>query len=165
MKTLNLKRSENNKYSKKEALSVLTKLCSREEKCTRDISEKLDNWKISSADAKEIIDYLIKENYIDESRYAKHFASDKFRFNKWGKYKISFALKQKHIPEFTIKSAFEAIPDEEYRAVLFEELSKKLRSFPKTSEYELKGKLYRFAAGRGYENDIVLDILNELFAG
>ena len=157
-----MKKQDNNNYSKKEALSILTRICSKKEICSSEAIQKLGDWGISESDTKEIRDYLIKEKFIDDLRYATHFASDKFRFNKWGKYKISYSLKQKHISETIISEALENFPEEEYRKFIREELIKKMHSLPKTSNYELKGKLYRFAMGRGFENNLIMELLNEL---
>jgi regulatory protein len=138
------------------------RLCSREEKCIADLKEKMDSWEISSTDQEEIIAYLKSEKYIDEQRYANYFAGDKYKFNKWGKYKIVNALKQRHIPESFINEAITAIPDKDYNQLVYNELAKKLKSLPKRSAYELKAKLYRFALSRGFESDLVLKIINDL---
>ena len=54
----------------------------------------------------KIIDRLKAEKYIDEARYCRSFINDKLRFNKWGRKKIEFALKQKQIPLELISDAF-----------------------------------------------------------
>jgi regulatory protein len=133
-----------------------------EERCEHDVQKKISKFNFPENEITEIIEFLKKEKYIDEHRYAEAFVNDKYRFNKWGKYKINFALKQKHIPEPIILEALKKIPDENYHSLLFDELSKKLRSLPKNSDYELKTKLYRFAASRGYENDLILKVINNL---
>ena len=157
-----MKKPGSNNYTKKEALSVITRICSKKEICSTEVIEKLANWGISDSDTNEIIDYLLKEKFVDDVRYATHYASDKFRFNKWGKYKIANALKLKRLPEYIITGALDLLSKDDYRLLLKEELAKKIRNLPKTSTYELKGKLYRFAASRGYENDLIMDLLNEL---
>lgn len=138
------------------------RLCSKEEKCIADIKEKLDSWEISTADQEEIISFLKTEKYIDEQRYANFFASDKYKFSKWGKYKIINALKQRQIPGLYIDEAISAISGESYNALVNNEIAKKLKSLPKSSSYELKGKLYRFSISRGFESDLALKIINEL---
>ena len=72
--------------SKKEALLRLMKLCSRSEKSTYEIKMKLKNWGLETH-AKEIIDQLQKENFLDDSRYARAFVHDKILLNKWGRIK------------------------------------------------------------------------------
>jgi len=157
-----LKNSDNANISKKELLILVTRFCSLEERCVYDVRKKISEFNYPEDEITEIIEFLKKEKYIDEQRYAEAFVNDKYRFNKWGKYKINFALKQKHISEPIILEALKKIPDNNYHSLLFDELSKKLRSLPKSSGYELKSKLYRFAASRGYENDLILKVISEL---
>ena len=157
-----MKNLGNTNISKKELLVQITHFCSREERCVNDVRKKISEFNLPENEINEIIEFLKKEKYIDEHRYTEAFVNDKYRFNKWGKFKINFALKQKHIPELIISVALNKIPYENYQALLHDELSKKLKSLPKSSSYELKSKLYRFAASRGYENDLILDVINEL---
>ena len=69
--------------------------CSRREFCSYDIHNKLRLWGIGNTDSEKIIGILIKENFINETRYATAFVKDKFRYNKWGKVKIASNLKLK----------------------------------------------------------------------
>ena len=38
------------------------------------------------------------EKYIDESRFAKAYVNDKYKFNKWGRIKIRFELSKSALP-------------------------------------------------------------------
>jgi regulatory protein len=159
-----LKSSDNINYSFKEALSILTRICSREEKCIADIKKKLTDWNVSEADSLKIIETLVKEKYINEQRYTTSFVNDKIRFNKWGRIKIRYALKQKSIPEGIIAEAFEQVDEDKYRQILTNEISKKLKSLKKDNPYVLQNKIYRFAASRGFESDLISDITRNLIS-
>ena len=148
--------------SKKEALSLITRYCSIEERCISDTREKLNKYDLSENDIEEIIEFLKKEKYIDEVRYSAAFVNDKFRFNKWGKYKITYSLKRKLIPEAIISKALQNISDKDSKQLLKSELQKKLKCLPKADEHILKGKLYRFAASRGFENDLIINAISEV---
>ena len=148
--------------SKKEALILITRYCSAEEHCNSEVRERLNKYNISENDVDEILEFLRQEKYIDESRFSSAFVNDKFRFNKWGKYKITYFLKHKQIPETIISEALQTIPDEDYQQQLKNELQKKLKSLPNTDTHALKGKLYRFAASRGFENDLILNTISEV---
>ena len=139
----------------KQALLSVQAICSQQEKCRHDIREKLVKWDIGENDIEKILGQLEAEKFIDESRFAASFARDKFRFNKWGRIKISYAMKQKHIPESTINEALDSIPEDEYREVLTEELAKKRRSVKGKNAWDIRNKLTRFAQQRGFEFDII----------
>ena len=145
----------------KKALSKCMALCSKSEKCISDIRKKLSNWQLNEDDAQHIIDTLIDEKFIDENRFADSFVRDKFRFNHWGKIKITYQLKAKGISSSHIVIALEQIDNEEYSNTLTELLSQKNKSIKAETGYERKAKLVRFAQGRGFEYEIIRNIIGE----
>jgi regulatory protein len=146
----------------KQAMIRAEALCSRQEKCRYDIREKLVKWDVSEGEIEKILAKLEAEKFIDESRYAEFFVRDKFRFNKWGKIKISFALKQKKIPEHIIQQALESIPEEEYLETLTEELQKKRKSVRGKNAWDIRNKLTRFAQQRGFEFDLIQTAIDSI---
>src|SRR5664280_1308500 len=96
----------------KASLSKAMALCSRREYCPEDIRLKLQSWGVSEADACRVIGILIKENFLNENRYAEAFVKDKFNYNKWGKVKITANLKLKKLPAGIIRSALGCIDDD-----------------------------------------------------
>ena len=122
-----------------EALNRVAAYCSTAEHCRAEIAEKLQRWGIAYDAIDRIINRLEQEKYIDEERFCRAFINDKYRFAKWGKMKIGQALQLKKIDE------------EEYHAVLQKLLAAKRKSVRAESEYELNGKLVRFALSRGFE--------------
>ena len=57
----------------------------------------------------------------------------------------------KGIDKATIDTAMEAIDEEEYMEILRDLIQAKRKSTRGNSEYEINGKLIRFATGRGFE--------------
>ncbi len=94
--------------------------CSRREFCCDDIRNKLSLWGVDDDDGEKIIGILIKENFINESRYAAAFVRDKFKYNKWGKIKIESHLRVKKLPPDIISSALNSIDNEQYVKLLRE---------------------------------------------
>lgn len=137
------------------ALSKCMDLCSRSEKCAFDIRKKLSDWEISSHDAQKIIDELISQRFIDDERFARIYALDKFRFNHWGKVKIAFQLRHKNITDSAIYNALDQIDDTVYLEKLKEMLKQKSPKIKAQSDFEKKAKLIRFAQGRGFEYDLI----------
>jgi regulatory protein len=92
---------------------------------------------------------------VDDERFARAFAKDKVRYNKWGRRKVEQALWQKHIDEDIRKNVLNEIDDEEYLSVLRPLLKQKRKSIKAQNDYELNQKLMRFALGRGFTFDII----------
>lgn len=144
-------------WTEQEALRKLAVYCSAAEHCLREVQEKLESWGIDVRARKRIIDRLVEEKYLDEERFCRSFINDKFKFNKWGKIKIRQALIQKKIDlELVDKNLKQQIREEEYIGVLQELLHGKEKNIKASNDYELKGKLIRFALGRGFEMETIL---------
>jgi len=137
-------------------------LCSRQERCRSEISEKLASRKLSSGEIDKILITLENEKFIDEARYAGTFTRDKLRLNKWGKVKIRYMLQQKKIPENIISSALDEIDDVYYSGILNEELLKKRKSIRGSNAFELRGKLFRFAQQKGFETGLIYSLLDDI---
>lgn len=149
-------------YTSDELLHKVAAYCSMTERSVSEVKDKLSNWGASETDSKKIISYLIKEGFIDEQRYTKAFVTDKFRFNKWGKIKISLALKAKGVSGSLIQDAVNSIDEEEYENTLNSLLKAKLKSIKYTSDYERDGKLFRFAQSRGFESKVIERVVRDL---
>ena len=141
--------------SPEEALHRTAALCSTGEQCIFDIREKLLRWGIASDDIKQIIEKLIQGKFIDEDRYCKSFVNDNLRFNKWGKIKIIYALRQKGISSQNIDNAINCIDEEKYLETLQEIILSKRKSIKNDTPENVKAKLFRFAASRGFEPECI----------
>lgn len=149
-------------YTFDELLRKSASYCSKSEHCISEVITKLNRWEANETDSKKIIKKLIDDDFINEKRYAEAFVRDKFRFNKWGKIKIMMALRRKEIENDLIADALEQIDEEEYREVLVTLLKSKQKSIKYKSEYEKEGKLFRFAQGRGFESDLIEQVLRSI---
>lgn len=138
-----------------QALFKVAAICTQSEKCESDIRSKLLAWEISENDSKKIISYLKEEKFLDDARYCSFFVKDKSRFNKWGKIKISYALRTKKIDEELIVNALAQIDEEETLSTLLSILHTKSRNLKYKDEYDKKGKLIRFALSRGFEMRLI----------
>jgi len=142
-----------NKLTYEQALHRLAAYCSRAERCSWDICRKMDEWEIPSEQQSKIIQHLQKENFLNEERYCKAFVNDKSRYNRWGIHKIRFELRKKQLPEPLISKALKNINPEENHERLRLLIEQKKKSVKGKNEWEIRQKLLRFAAGRGFSQE------------
>jgi regulatory protein len=144
------------------ALKKAMALCAGSEMCYSEIRRKLIPLGINGDDTDKILNLLTRGKFIDEERYAGAFVKDKFRYNKWGRVKIGAALKMKKIPDEIISNALESIDDAEYLDLLKSIIGKQRKTVKAKNQYELKGKLLRHCLAKGFESNLIYDLLNEM---
>ena len=139
-------------------------LCSRREYCEKDIREKLHNEEakgnITAAEAGEFLQLLIKERFIDNSRYAAAFVRDKSQILGWGRDKISFYLKNKGIDNETIASALDYCNDPKAEKKMETIIRRKWDSLKSEEDYSRVEKTMKYALGRGYRYDEIKKIIH-----
>lgn len=150
------------KLSSQEALIKAQAYCVYQERCHSEVRNKLYEWGLWSKDVELIIAQLITDNFINEERFAKAFAGGKFRIKKWGRRKIITGLKQKNISEYCINKALQEIDNRDYIQVLKELLKKKAKEIKEKNQIRFKAKLVSYAISKGFESDIVWDIINNM---
>lgn len=146
-------------------LQKLCAICSRSEHCSYEMQEKMTRWGVDEQTQARIISALVKGKYIDDKRFARAFANDKVRYNKWGKRKVEQALYLKHIDEDIRHSVLNDIEEDDFKTALQPLLQTKIKSVKAKNDYELNSKLIRFALGRGYELEEIKECLTSIFKG
>ena len=146
----------------RQALTKAMAMCSQSERCRFDIVTKLRQWELSEDEIAEAVDYLVKEHFLDEERFVRFYVNDKLRFNKWGKVKLTYMLRQKQIPENIIRESLDQINDDLYLKTLRNLIISKVKSIKGNSDYERKGKLAVFAQSHGFEAEFAFRIAGEL---
>jgi len=150
--------------SETEALHRAAAYCSTAERCIQDVKMKILTAGLSEEVAERIISHLIKEKFIDESRFSRSFVNDKLRFNKWGRVKIGYELRKKNISSLVFSEALAGIDEVEYKDILLSLLKAKKKGMKGKNEQDIFNKLLRFAAGRGFESKEAIQCLRQLGA-
>ncbi|WP_299435190.1 regulatory protein RecX [uncultured Aquimarina sp.] len=145
-----------------EAIKKMEHYCAYQERCHKDINDKLYTMKLIPEAKEKIILHLLEHNFLNEERFAKSFARGKFRIKKWGKQRIVRELKFRQISEYCIKSALKEIPENEYLSIFHELAEKKFASISETDMYKKRKKLIDYLLYRGWENQLVFEKAKDL---
>lgn len=143
-------------------LNILRKYCAKSEKCSADVINRMKYYELSEELKKSAVEILEKEGYLNSNRYCEAFIKDKFKFNKWGRTKIRYALKQKNIPDEVIAENMLVIDQEDYLSTLQDLLKSKAKQYAKDDVWKLKASLHRFASSRGFEYDEIVKAITKL---
>ena len=144
------------------ALIKMQSWCAYQERCQQDARNKLFELGLWPEAVENIIVKLIEDNFLNEERFATAFARGKFTIKKWGRIKIKQELKQKRVGDYCLKKAMQQIDETEYMATLKKLIDSKRKLIKEKSPIKLKFKLMNYVLSKGYEKDLVFDILNNM---
>ena len=143
----------------KVALTKAEHYCTYQERSQQEVRDKLYEWGLWPDAVENIIIELIGGNYLNEERFAKAYTQGKFKQKGWGRIKIKQGLKFKKVPDVLIKKALLTIPGDDYLQMLEAVLTKKARTIAEKDSFKRSYKLQNYALGRGFEADLILDVL------
>ncbi len=146
-----------------QALPKAKHYCAYQERSHSEVKNKLYGMGLSTKEINEIISTLIQDNYLNEERFAILFAGGHFRTKKWGKIKITYALKQKQVSPYCIKKALAQIKEQDYLITLQKLFDDKLITLKSEKNiFVKKRKLYDFLYQKGFEGNLINDFLKGL---
>ena len=148
--------------TREQAIQKLRHYCSYQERSHSDVQQKLWELGVRKQEHDEIISSLIEDDYLNEERFAKQFVGGKFRMKDWGRKKIYYALKEKKVSEYAIKTAMKEIDDEDYKKMLFELAEKKYELLKAEQFLVRKKKTMDYLLQKGYESELVSGVLKTL---
>lgn len=155
-------------FNEESALLWATGRCALRECCRFDIRRKWMEGGLDEATCERLLDRLEDDGFIDETRYARAFVHDKLEYDRWGRLKMTQALRLKGISRRDIDAAMaEVIVPERYAEILRSVLQAKLRTLnfdpaDREEAYKASQKLVRHAASRGFEPDLIFREVDNL---
>lgn len=150
-------------YTYEQALDALQDYCAYQDRCHKEVRQKLRNLQFFGDVAEEVICELIRENYLNEERFARSFARGRFKMKRWGRQKITRELKQRDVSVYCIKKGLTEIEDEEYDSVMERELLRRDKLERKgLHPYLRRRKLADYMFQRGFESHLTWELINRL---
>jgi len=149
-------------YTVDEAQKRLEHYCAYQERCHKEVNQKLYEMKMIPEARDRIIVHLLQHNFLNEERFAKAFVRGKFRIKKWGKQRLQLELKRKDINKTIITIALKEIDIDEYFNTFNELAEKRLKMIRETNSQKKRKKLADYLFYRGWESHLVYDKIREL---
>lgn len=167
--------------TKDQAFARMAGECSKNEICSCQAKEKLERWMqaqknvvLVQSDIEEIIQRLVSEKFIDDSRFAGAYVRDKYKFYGWGPRKVKFQLKRLGIADNVVNEVIDGesiLAEETFQRVMGEKISElKRKSYMSHSHcadtkdtYKEKqqfiAKVLRFGMSRGFDTSAIMKLL------
>lgn len=148
--------------SAEQALNALMRLCSRAEKSSGDAMRLMYTWGVPQAERQGVLDKLIEMRFVDDMRYAEAYTREKSQIAGWGARKIAQHLYQKGISKDIVAKVLMLIEEDGARETLERRLLRKLPTIKAANDFDLRGKLLRYALGLGYDYDLVVEVIDSI---
>lgn len=150
-------------YTVDEATRRMERYCVYQERCHKEVHQKLYEMRMIPLAVDQIIHHLLQHNFLNETRFAQAFARGKFRVKKWGRNRIVNELKRREISKYNIQLALKEIPDSEYYETFEVLAEKRIRQLvSETNLQKKRKKLADYLFYRGWESDLVYGKVNEI---
>lgn len=138
--------------------------CALAEQCEDAVRQKLVTWGASPADSDSIVKVLHGEGYLDNERYARAFCESKILTQHWGRQKVLYQLRLKHLPREAVDRGMAAVGNEAYMAVLAEVAEKKRQELaPKCDDpFVLRQKITAALVSKGFTLPEINQVLSNI---
>jgi|TARA_B110000914_G_C15322488_1_gene380867 regulatory protein len=152
----------NGNFTLKEVETKLQYYCSYQDRCHKEVHEKLKTFNIIPEGVDQIISNLISENFLNETRFCESFVRGKFKIKNWGKIRIINELKRRNISTYNINQGLKEIDELEYLKKFEEIFNKKLSSLEKLTPVLKKKKILSYLLYRGWESSLIYQKIYEI---
>lgn len=149
-------------YTLAEATKKLEYYCTYQERCHKEVRQKLRDMKMIPQAIDQIMGHLIAENFLNEERFAQSFTRGKFNIKKWGRNRIVQELKLRNISKYNITVALKEINDTDYLETLDILAKKRIATITENNVQKRRKKLADYLLYRGWESHLVYEKIKEL---
>lgn len=152
-------------YSLDEARLRIERYCTYQDRCHHEVTEKLRSFGLLPDTVDQLIVELMQQDFLNEERFARSFASGKFKIKKWGRIKIARKLREKRVSDKCIEIGLTEIEEPDYLNTMRELITKKWESESRIrNEFDRKGKVAQYLFSRGFESDLIWEIIDDQIA-
>ncbi len=136
--------------------------CAGAEQCEDTVRQKLVVWKATPEESDAVVAALMNEGYIDDERYARAYCESKIKNHQWGRQKVLYHLRLKHLSRTAVDSGMASVSEDDYREALHTAAEKKLDEMRVESadDPEVRQKLTAFLISRGFTISEINQTLN-----
>lgn len=148
-------------YTFDEIKKKIVKYCTYQDRCHQEVEQKMREFLLIPEAKEEILLYLMRENFLNEERFARSYVRGKFYHKYWGKKKIELSLKAKQISHRLIDIALGEISDEDYEQRIYYLYDKYYQSLDNGTIFEKKQKTIKYLLNKGYTYDEIQRAIEE----
>lgn len=146
----------------KEIQKKMEYYCAYQERCYKEVEEKLYSYAATVSEKEAILTHLIEQNFINEERFAQSFVRGKHHYKLWGKNRIINELKFRNISTRIIEIALKELPESTYLSNFHALAEKNWENSSEQKGPKKSKKFVDFLLRKGYETHLIYEKLREL---
>lgn len=154
--------NSNKTYTVNEAQGKLEHYCAYQERCHKEVVEKLRSMNMIPQAIDLILVHLIQNNYLNEERFACSFARGKHRIKFWGRIRIANELKFRNISQYNINTALKELTATEYAATFHTVAERHWNSITERNTLKKRKKFCDYLLRKGFESHLIYEKLKDL---
>lgn len=112
-----------------------------------------------------VMDLLKKQGLVDDERFAKLYAESRVYSKPSGRKQLEFDLKKKGLPRELVSKTLSNLSDYDEKKAAKDLVAKRFERMGGVSAEKKKGRIYGFLKRRGFGNDVIFAVMEELFKG
>jgi len=142
--------------------STALKIIEKSYKTEKEMRDKLKQKEYTDNQVEKTIEFLREYNFINDESYVNAYVNDKISSR--GRQKIKYDLIRKGIDSNLIDEKLSNIDSDDEKNTAFNLAKKKYNNIKKSESdsYKLSGKLYRFLMSKGYNYEIIKDVVRKV---
>ncbi|EGV42116.1 regulatory protein RecX [Bizionia argentinensis JUB59] len=149
-------------YTVEEAKRTLENYCAYQERCHKEVNDKLYKMGMIPDAIDVVIVHLLKHDFLNETRFSQTYVRGKFNIKKWGRQRLKLELKKRDISKYNIDLAMKEISEVDYFETFQALAEKRLKYISETDKWKKRKKLIDYLLYRGWESHLVYDKAAEL---
>lgn len=149
-------------YTLDEAKRALERYCVYQERCHKEVRQKLFDMRMIPEAVDEVVVHLLQHDFLNEERFARAYVRGKFKHKHWGRVRLVQELKQKQISKFNIESALKELDDLDYYGAFEALAAQRCQQIKEPNTYKKRKKLADYLLYRGWESALVYEKVIEL---
>jgi len=147
----------------KDIYRKLGRYCAYRERAESEVWNKLRELEVSEDLSIKLIEFLKKDKFLDDKRFARFYAQGKFLNNKWGRIKIRQGMREKKLSYENIVFAIDKIDEDDYIATINKLIEKKAKNLKDKQLFVFRKKIVDFLRTKGYEAELAWNLVKEQF--
>ncbi len=130
-----------------------------------ELKSRLKRKRFSQNIVDRAIDLLVKQGLLNDEKFAKLLTQSRLGTRPAGKKRLEAEMRQKGISRDIVEKAISSVSDQEEHRAAWDLVFRRFQKMKGVTRQKKKARLYGLLRRRGFSQNVIFSVLDELFAG